>query len=106
MKQETEQEQIDSLQRDVALLKSANQKLTAKLDIYAENFRINIQNLADKTGNPVLRKRPCDKCEGKGQIITQKWVDPKASKDCTPGAPTNIESKPCLECDSIGIIWK
>ena len=106
MKYETEQQQIEALQRDVADLKSFVQKLKTNLDLHAETFKVNIQNLADKTGNTFLRKRPCDTCKGQGKIITEKWVDPKASKDCTTGAGSNIESKPCVDCDSIGLLWK
>jgi hypothetical protein len=106
MKMETPEQTILYLQADIQKLEGVVNKLKTTVEHNLENFGVNIKAMAEKVGHALLRKRPCEVCSGRGQILLPvPPVDPKASKDCTGGPPL-VPSKPCTDCDTIGTVWK
>lgn len=105
MKIETPEQEILYLKQEIAMLKQKNDHYTRSMAIHVEYYKVNLQKIAEKLEMALLSKRPCDKCQGAGKIVVEKWVDPRASKDCTPGA-NQPESTPCMDCDTIGTVWK
>lgn len=108
---ETPEQQIIFLQQDIANLKQQVAKFKTLLELNLEAFGVNIKHIAEKTGNALLTKRPCEECNGKGIIVEEApardpRLDEGGSLDCSGGAAPGLPSKPCTACDTIGIVWK
>ena len=104
---ETEAQRIQYLQQDVHRINQTIAKMDRVFGAQLESITVNLRKLCENAGIEMLRKRPCDACQGAGKVFkTEPWKDPRESKDCTPGSAIERPSTPCMDCDTIGTIWK
>lgn len=106
MNLESTEQRLTYLQADVAKLNNDFARLKLVVEQTMESFHINIKNIADNLGLPLLRKRPCDKCIGKGHVELPKprLTDESGSQLCGSGVNPN-PTEPCKACDMLGVVW-